>query len=163
MEPWGNLFCRTRVPAGYRKKIIDFLVDIYYRWERQIKEKHNEYYLRIWLYYPYITMSQVVAAIAGKINYYETLFPGVDDQTNANIADDYATSRVNKLNWSQYDDVDYFLESDLMLKEPNNVIYYYNKGLVKKLIENSSFDLTASGEKMYHRYKGIIWVNKINM
>lgn len=54
--------------------MLNSLLDIYENWDRQLKLIGKPFYLKIWLYDPRFTSSQVVCALGEKIEYYNSLF-----------------------------------------------------------------------------------------
>ncbi|WP_452232708.1 hypothetical protein [Lacinutrix sp. MEBiC02595] len=57
-----------------RKLILQSLVAIFNHWETQLKTLDKPYYLTIWLNEPFIENSQVVCAIDGFLNFYDTTY-----------------------------------------------------------------------------------------
>jgi hypothetical protein len=57
-----------------RKKIIHGLFDIYNHWKEQLDSLNEPYYLKIWLFEPQFSKSQVVCAIGSFVNFYNNTF-----------------------------------------------------------------------------------------
>lgn len=70
-------------PKGKAKKdILNGLEKIYDNWKVKLEKSNKPYYLKIWLYEPRISKSQVVCAIDAKIEYYENIFEKADFKQN---------------------------------------------------------------------------------
>jgi hypothetical protein len=62
-------------PSGKtRKKILSALLNIHDSWHEQLKQYEEPYYLKIWLYEPFLTKSQVVCATGDFIEFYQGSF-----------------------------------------------------------------------------------------
>ncbi len=62
-------------PGGETKKrILQGLIDIHNSWKSTLDEMGEPYYLKIWLFDPFFSRSQVVCAIRSNMNFYETTF-----------------------------------------------------------------------------------------
>lgn len=57
-----------------KKRILNGLFDIYESWKIQLEALSEPYYLKIWLYEPRISKSQVVCAIGSTIDFYNSTF-----------------------------------------------------------------------------------------
>lgn len=69
-------------PSGEtRKRIVQGLFEIYNHWKDSLDSLNQPYYLKIWLYEPRISKSQVVCAIGSAVDFYETTF-GKPDHAN---------------------------------------------------------------------------------
>lgn len=78
VSPW-NRFSLTNSqfpePKCFLKnEILKVLELIYDHWKIELEKLNQPYYLKIWLYEPRVSKSQVVCAIGEKIAYYEHLF-----------------------------------------------------------------------------------------
>ena len=66
---------RNLEPKGETKeRILNGLFDIYENWKNQLDELNEPYYLKIWLFEPRISKSQVVCVIGNSIDFYNTTF-----------------------------------------------------------------------------------------
>lgn len=57
-----------------RKRILNGLIDIYGEWKKQLDTLGKPYYLKIWLFEPRFSESQVVCAIGNLLEFYEDTF-----------------------------------------------------------------------------------------
>ena len=62
-----------------RKLILNGLLDIYNSWEQQLETLGEPYYLKIWLYDPRFSRSQVVCAIGSVVDFYKHTFHQPDN------------------------------------------------------------------------------------
>ena len=78
VHPWCDITPgNSIIPEPKRKNrntIISGLLDIYESWKTELDSLGKEYYLKIWLYDPYISKSQVVCAIDDKLHSYDHTF-----------------------------------------------------------------------------------------
>lgn len=140
--PWNSLKCWDKKswyaePTGNAKKLlVEALVTIYNHWKIQLDKLGQPYYLKIWLYEPQISKSQVVCAIGDKIEYYNALFKKQDNIAKA--AKGPVTKGLDNFIWDLYFDED-VIEADLVGKPDdyssiNNyyeTLRWFNKKLKK--------------------------------
>jgi hypothetical protein len=78
IRPWSGLSLThsiTPEPRGKTKqKMLNGLLDIYEDWKRQLDQLGQPYYLKVWLFEPRFSQSQVVCAIGDRIDFYENTF-----------------------------------------------------------------------------------------
>jgi hypothetical protein len=110
VHPWSGISITNSAipePTGKTKrKILTGLVDIYNNWKEQLNKLGQPFYLKIWLFEPRFSQSQVVCAIGDNIDFYKnTLFK--PDSNKELTLDKYGpSSGLNKLTW------DYRLDED---------------------------------------------------
>src|SRR4051812_38389727 len=78
VHPWSGLSLTSSVtpePTGKTKqKMLLGLLDIYEYWKNQLDKLGQSYYLKIWLFEPRFSQSQVVCAIGENVDFYENTF-----------------------------------------------------------------------------------------
>ncbi|UJP64743.1 hypothetical protein [Mongoliitalea daihaiensis] len=78
VHPWSGLsLTNSMTPEPTRKtkqKILKGLLDIYEAWKSQLDKLGQPYYLKIWLFEPRFSQSQVVCAIGDNVDFYENTF-----------------------------------------------------------------------------------------
>jgi hypothetical protein len=78
VHPWCDIsIVNSEVPEAKRKTkqlILNGLIDIYNSWKKQLDKIDQPYYLKIWLFEPRLSKSQVVCAVGARIDYYKKLF-----------------------------------------------------------------------------------------
>ena len=78
VHPWCDIsIIKSDLPEPIRKTkqlMLNSLVDIYHSWRKQLDQIGQPYYLKIWLFKPRFSKSQVVCAIGDRIDYYKNLF-----------------------------------------------------------------------------------------
>lgn len=111
VHPWSGLSLTNSVtpePTGKTKqKILNGLLDIYENWKKQLDKLGQPYYLKVWLFEPRFSQSQVVCTIGNNVDFYENTFYKLD--TNKIIQlDNYGSlkTKLSNLNW------DYCLDED---------------------------------------------------
>ncbi len=153
--PWENLFKTEEFPTDYRNQLFSSLLNFYSNWKNELDKNFDNYYLKIWLYYPRFKNSQIVAAIGNKIKHYESNFEKSDlikefpkqEFKNEN-------ERILKFDWELNNDYDYYSEND-------NYDHKFYKNLMKRktpfnLIENEN----GENEKVFLKQKGYIWIGE---
>lgn len=116
VHPWCDIsIIKSEFPEPTRKTkqlILNGLIDIYYSWKKQLGDIGQPYYLKIWLFYPRFSKSQVVCAIGDKIDYYENLFQK-PNYTKQLKSENYGNlkNRLDQLEWEYCLDEDH-IEND---------------------------------------------------
>ena len=103
--PWNGFTAGNSItpePKGSTKlAMLNGLFDIYNNWKQQLDKIGKPYYLKIWLYEPHFSKSQVVCAINEKLDFYEDTF--LEGKENKKLdASKYgsATEQLEKLTWN---------------------------------------------------------------
>jgi len=171
-HPWSGLAVTNSIipqPSGETKRrIIQGLIDIYNEWEKRLDQLKEPYYLKIWLFEPRFTQSQVVCAIGDEINYYENLFhkptdekqlrPGRYGQLEAQLKD---------FNWDCRWDEDQFYDTEIGAPDDYESIKNYeeHKRWVENLLKKPHRTEKLSGPdrdatEAYYFKKGNIWLGQ---
>jgi len=113
VHPWCDISIINSAipePKGKTKQLmLNGLIDIYHSWKEQLNKIGQPYYLKIWLYEPRFSKSQVVCAFGERIEHYEKFFfkpnqtPELKLTTFGNVKD-----KLKKLSWGYYLDEDHF-------------------------------------------------------
>lgn len=94
VHPWCDIsIIKSAIPNPTRKTkklILTGLLDIHDSWKKQLDKLGQPYCLKIWLFEPRFSQSQVVCAIKDKIDYYENNFYKPDLPKTINL-DNYGT------------------------------------------------------------------------
>lgn len=118
VHPWSGLSLTNSVtpqPTGKtKKKLLNGLLDIYEDWKNQLDKLGQPYYLKVWLFEPRFSHSQVVCAIGNRIDFYENNFFKPDKDKTINL-DNYRSlkTRMSKLNWDHRLDEDHYDKNDV--------------------------------------------------
>ncbi len=113
VHPWCDIsIIKSAIPNPTRKTkrlILTGLLDIYDSWKKQLDELEQPYYLKIWLFEPRFSQSQVVCAVKDKIDYYENNFYRPELPKTINL-DNYGAlkQRLKKLSWDYRLDENYY-------------------------------------------------------
>jgi hypothetical protein len=113
VHPWSGLSLINSVtPEPTRKtkqKMLNGLLDIYEDWKNQLDKLGQPYYLKIWLFEPHFSQSQLVCAVAENVDFYENTFFKPEERKNLN-KDNYGKlkERLESFNWDYRLDEDYF-------------------------------------------------------
>jgi hypothetical protein len=92
-----------------RLLILSGLIDIYNSWKIQLEKTGKPYYLKIWLFEPRFSKSQVVCAVGERIDFYNNTFEKPDCSQAIN-PDNYGKlkSKLAGFSWENRLDVDYY-------------------------------------------------------
>jgi len=113
IHPWNGFSLKqskTPEPSGKTKqKMLAGLLDIYTEWKKQLDESGVPYYLKIWLFEPRFSQSQVVCATGDNLQFYDNTFfkPAETKELPAGNYHDLK-SRLDNLNWDYCLDEDHF-------------------------------------------------------
>ncbi|GAB3230108.1 hypothetical protein J0A67_16260 [Algoriphagus aestuariicola] len=113
VHPWCDISIIDSAipePKGKTKYLmLSGLIDIYDSWKKQLDKIGQSYYLKIWLYEPRFSKSQVVCAVGDKISYYENIFFKSDNIARLEPNNfGPIKSRIENLNWDWRVDEDHF-------------------------------------------------------
>lgn len=172
VHPWSGLSLTNSIvpePNGKTKqKILNGLLDIYDDWKNQLDKLRQPYYLKIWLYEPRFSQSQIVCAIGENIDFYSNTFFKQEKTEYLNI-DNYGVlnSRLENFVWEARLDEDFI--DNVAIGEPENYASiqdfeeskkWFEKMLLKKhrkfVLENS----TVVDFECYGFEKGIVWLGE---
>ncbi|MFB9077962.1 hypothetical protein ACFFLS_04750 [Flavobacterium procerum] len=119
--------------AKTRKHIILGLQEIYNNWRIELDKFNQPYFLKIYLFEPRISKSQVICAIGKeKIEYYEKFFRPAYYKNDSNFQKILSAD----FKWKTHSDDDIYSEQELLTPESYYHIvedYNYCKKLLKKL------------------------------
>ena len=172
VHPWSGLSLTnslTPQPTGKTKqKMLNGLLDIYEDWKAQLDKLGQPYYLKVWLFEPRFSQSQVVCAIGDNVDFYENTFHKPD--TNKAIQlDNYGTlkTKLSKLNWDYRLDEDHYYNTEV--GEPENyasrrdyedTVKWFDK-LLKKPHRTYKFkEPIGEATESYSFKRGDIWLGE---
>ncbi|RYG54578.1 MAG: hypothetical protein EOO01_01125 [Chitinophagaceae bacterium] len=144
--------------------IIQGLETIYDNWMLQLDAIGEPYYLKIWLYEPRLSKSQVVCAIGDKITYYDNMF---DDIGFVVRASDFTNKASRQLRWKC--SVDYQVHSQEDLLEPAGSYasiddYIHTQRLLRKLRKGDfrvkQIKTDGDLDTLYLVPQGVVWLGE---
>ncbi len=146
-------------PFGKTKqRIIESLINIYNNYSIQLNELKTPFYLKIWLYEPNITKSQIVYAIGDRIEFYNNSFNLPENIEEFKIN---ATSEINEklsqFNWERRLDEFHYEADEELLKT-----HWFKKLLKQK---HSFYLHTFSNNEtvdIYSFKEGNVWIGSKN-
>lgn len=78
VHPWSGLtITNSEIPqprGRTKQKMLTALINIYENWKEKLDKLNQPYYLKIWLFEPRFSQSQVVCAIGDEIDFYKHTF-----------------------------------------------------------------------------------------
>lgn len=172
VHPWCDLSLKESVypePKGKTKQLmLSGLIDIYDAWKIQLDKLGKPYYLKIWIFEPRFSKSQVVCAVEKRIEFYKTNFQSPEKTKELNLKKyGKLKNRLENFKWEHKLDEEYYDETEL--GEPEDYFrlkdYEYSKKWFDRLMkkphrivknENSKNDIA----EYYVFKKGNIWVGE---
>jgi hypothetical protein len=170
VHPWGGLSLTnsiTQQPNGKTKeKMLNGLLDIFENWKSQLDKLGKPYYLKVWLFEPRFSQSQVVCAIGDSIELYDNTFfkPENSQKLNSNNCGQLK-GRLENFNWDQRLDEDHYDNTEVGEPEIYASIQDYEetkkwfKQLLKKPHRTSKFKKPMGETTEFYSFKrGKIWL-----
>jgi len=162
---WGN--SKTPEPKGKtRAAILNGLLDIYDSWQKQLDTLGEPYYLKIWLYEPNFTESEVVCATGDKLHFYDATFLKGNDTEVLNTKQyGSATNTLETLTWEHYIEESHF-ENDYVddpeiyasLKDFQETKRWFNR-MLKKPHRTTAYDKPIGNSTEFYSFKkGNVWI-----
>jgi len=148
--------------SATRNLIISALEEIYNNWKLQLDKLNEPYYLKIWLYEPRVSKSQVVCAIGERIEYYNNNFVSVNVIRKKS---DFCNKLSSEFEWDSFEDSQIWSEEDLCSPiELYRNIEDYNESLrflvkIKKAnYKTLKIDTLDGSDTLHVQPKGVIWI-----
>lgn len=125
VHPWCDIsIINSAFPEPKRQTkqlILNGLIDIYYSWKKQLDKIGQPYYLKIWLFEPRFSKSQVVCAIGDRIEYYgDLIFEPENGKKFKSAKYGNLKGRLDAFTWAHRLDEDH-IENDYV-GEPNQYL-----------------------------------------
>lgn len=109
IHPYSSISMNSSVypePSGkIKKEMMQGLIDIYDHWKSQLDKTGEDYYLKIWLFDPWFSRSQVVCAYKSCLDFYEDTFyrpPNADPDKLQNQQTSLPDGFNWELRWDEY-------------------------------------------------------------
>lgn len=168
VHPWCDIsIINSEIPepkSVTRNLIISALEEIYNNWKLQLDKLNEPYYLKIWLYEPRVSKSQVVCAIGERIEYYNNNFNRIDIIRKKS---DFCNKLSSELEWESFEDSQTWSEEDLLSPiELYRNIEDYNESIrlllkIKKAnYKTLEIDTPDGSDILYFQPKGVIWIGE---
>ena len=166
IDPWGTRISLTNSgfpePNGKIKQdIINGLIEIYDNWKKQLDELNKPYYLKIWLYDPNFSRSQVVCAIDENIDYYTNMFHNPDDNKSLELNHFGAVKeKMNGINWDHRIEEHFVYESEFEDETDFEVLKYLRTTKKKaQRVSELNFEYKEGfKDKAYGVKVGEVWI-----
>lgn len=170
VHPWCDIsIINSKIPEPKKKTkklMLNGLIDIYESWKNQLDRLGKPYYLKIWLFEQRFSKSQVVCAVADRIDFYENNFfkPDFKKQFKPNNYGQLS-GRLQKFDWDYRLDEDHYEnnfvgESDLYAsrQDYDDSIIWFNR-LLKKPHRLTKFDEPiGEATESYSFNQGDLWI-----
>ncbi len=172
VHPWSGISLTNSItPKPTRKtkqKILKGLLDIYEDWKSQLDKLGQPYYLKIWLFEPRFSQSQVVCAIGDSVDFYENTFFKPDESKKLN-PEKYGQlqDEIENFNWEYRLDEDHFDNSELGDPELYATLADYEEDkkwfekMLKKPHRTTKFkEPIGEATESYSFKKGDVWLGE---
>lgn len=169
VHPWSSItLTNSIIPTPKRetkRRILTGLLDIHDHWKMKLDALGEPYKLKIWLYEPHFSKSQVVCAIGDDIDFYQNSFNKGDDKKILNaVTYGKLASRLKGFNWEHCLDEDFLFPSDLgnpreylSMEEFEAEKRWYERKLTKP---HQVYVSKSDGQEIYIFNKGDVWVGE---
>jgi len=133
VHPWNGItLTNSLIPEPTRKtkhKIINGLLDIYDNWKKQLDQLGQPYYLKIWLFEPRFSKSQIVCAIGNNSDFHDNTFSSTPETNKSLNVDSYGQlkNRLQNYNWDCRLDEDYYFNNEVLPPERYATIQDYEE------------------------------------
>ncbi|RXR18882.1 hypothetical protein [Flavobacterium stagni] len=170
VHPWSGISLTNSItpqPKGKTKqKMLNGLLDIYENWKTQLDKLGKPYYLKVWLFEPRFSQSQVVCAIGDNVGFYENTFYKPDSDKTIQL-DRYGTlkTKLSNLNWDYSLDEDHY--DNTLVGEPEiyvsrqdyeETVKWFDK-LLKKPHRTQKFkEPIGETTELYSFKRGDVWL-----
>lgn len=146
-----------------RQMILESLLNIYHSWRETMEKLEEPYYLKIWLYEPQITQSQIVCALGDFIGFYETAFYQPEIEKEIDLKNNYSqlVERMGQLTWdyAPYEQGVKINDIGEPYEFKTSKEYRKNKRSVKRKIQNAYRTKEGEdGEKFFFSKRGAVWI-----
>lgn len=149
-----------------KKRILNGLLDIYESWKNQLDKLNEPYYLKVWLFEPRFSKSQIVCAIGNSIDVYQNNFSIPENAKEfTNNFGEIIKSRIENFNWECRLDEDFLFSSDIGNPEDyeNEKEYLeYKKWFKNKLKKRHIKKTIEDGSESYAFELGNVWIGEKN-
>lgn len=173
IHPWSGLSIKNSQYQEPNKKtkalIINSLLEIYKNWDNQLKRLNEPYYLKIWLYEPNISKSQVVCSIRDNIDFYKNTFNKEKSYTLLSTTNYPKITRtlLSEFNWISHIEEDHF--DDTFVGEPSEYTslgeYIECKNWFNQLLKRPHSITKIKGSntinEIYSFKKGTVWIGEL--
>ncbi len=153
----------TPQPYGKTKHdILKGLLDIYASWKIELDTLKQPYYLKIWLFEPRFSTSQVVCAIGDMTEFYNNTFNKADHLKELPLKNySRLADRMAKFKWDLYLDEDHHDSTEILERNDyaSTKDYEDDKKWFSRLLKkpHTTHKLPGGGE-MYNFKRGHVWV-----
>lgn len=170
VHPWSGISItesEIALPKGEtRKRMLQGLIDIHDAWKSKLDSLNEPYYLKIWLFEPNFSRSQVVCAIGNALDFYEITFHKPEEQKRL-VPKHYGrlSDQISRFHWEYRWDEFHFGPADLGEPEDYASLEDYGEQkrwfdhMMKKPLRNTSYQ-NAEGETVeaYAYHQGTVWI-----
>lgn len=174
VHPWSGIsVTNSHIPepkGTTKQRILSGLFEIYDEWKQALDNLEEPYYLKIWLFEPRFSHSQVVCAIGDSVDFYEKTFfnPSLSKGLKTE-GYGYLRSTMQAYKWEYRLDEDHFDNTELGLPQDYVSLeeYQEHKKWVNKMMKkphktSALKEPIAKATEIYSFYRGTVWIGERN-
>ncbi len=173
VHPWCDIsISNSEFPelrGKTKAKVLDALFEIYFSWKEKLEKRGEPFYLKIWLYEPRFSKSQVVCAVGDNSTYYDKSFHKSDDKNIINPKSyGLLSQKIEGFKWEAYLDEDHFDNTEVgepemyeSLKDFEDSKKWFTKLLEKPHRVEKFKEPIGDATESYSFKRGIVWVGDI--
>lgn len=170
VHPWSGISItesEIAQPKGETKKrMLQGLIDIHDAWKSKLDSLNEPYYLKIWLFDPNFSRSQVVCAIGTALNFYDITFYKPEEQKRLHNGHyGKLSDQIARFHWEYHWDEFHF--GPLDLGEPDDYASpedyreqkrWFDRMMKKPLRDTSYQDTEGETIVAFAHHQGTVWV-----
>lgn len=148
-----------------RKKILEGLLDIHDSWKKELDSTGEPYYLKLWLYEPQFSRSQVVCAIGDFREFYDSTFHKPEIQRKFPFGNyGKLQDRLKNFTW-EYAHEEIVIDED-SIGAPEDFIslkeFHANRRWIKKKLKGGARTAVTDDGEAYDLFRiGDVWLGSI--
>ena len=174
VPPWSSItLTNSKFPepkGETKKRIIQGFIDIYMKWKVQLDKLEDPYYLKIWLFEPRFSQSQIVCAIGDNTEFYENTFSKSNIKKELRLENyGHLEPQLEKFKWDLRLDEEYYDNTEVGTPDEyeNHKEYEENKKWFERKLRKphrTTKTVNHYGEKIecYFFTKGCVWIGGYN-
>ena len=165
VHPYSGIsLLNSRIPEPRREtrsRMLGGLLDIYDSWKVELDKLGEPYYLKIWLFEPRFSLSQVVCAVGESSDFYQHTFykPGTSRTLPFQNYGKHQ-ERLKKLSWELALDENFIDNQTIGVPEDfiSEAEFFANRRWVKRKLSGPHRKEMFEQEEIYYIEMGKVWI-----
>ena len=150
---------KRQPPLWYQQLFLEALLDVYEHWHHKLNQTRNDFELQLWIFFPYITESQIVVSMGNSHRPFDRIFdPDPDPRPFPGDLFPRLKMRLKQLDWKLHIESDVFTESDL---KRSDFTAQEKKQVLSKAYQRTELYLCEGKKEIIYSVKvGDVWVGR---